>query len=83
VVGNIGFSARMEFSVLGDAVNQASRMEKQASPNRAAVSQATHDLVADQFEFEELGDREVKGVGIMKVYSPVKVIGVSTIQKPA
>jgi adenylate cyclase len=83
VVGNIGFSARMEFSVLGDAVNQASRMEKQASPNRAAVSQATHDLVADQFEFEELGDREVKGVGIVKVFSPVRVVGVSTVQKPA
>ena len=46
--------------------------EKQAPANRAAVTEETKKLVADQFDFEDLGEREVKGVGNMRVFSPVK-----------
>ncbi|MFC1679468.1 adenylate/guanylate cyclase domain-containing protein, partial [Elusimicrobiota bacterium] len=72
VVGNIGYSARLEYSVLGDVVNIASRFEKLAAPNRAAVSEATKDLTGAHFEYEDLGEREVKGVGKLKAYSPVR-----------
>jgi adenylate cyclase len=72
VVGNIGYPARLEYSVLGDTVNIASRFEKLAPPNRVAVSDATRKLTENVFEYEDLGDREVKGVGFLRAYSPLK-----------
>lgn len=70
VVGKIGYAARLEYSVLGDTVNQASRLEKQAAPDRACCSRATRELAAGAFEFEDLGEREIKGVGAVRLYSP-------------
>lgn len=72
VVGNIGYSARLEYSVLGDTVNIASRLEKLAPPNRAAVSESTRELCSKAFEFESAGEKEVKGVGPLKVFIPVR-----------
>ncbi|HVE12194.1 MAG TPA: adenylate/guanylate cyclase domain-containing protein [Elusimicrobiota bacterium] len=72
VVGNIGYSARLEYSVLGDPVNVAARLEKLAPPNRAAVSPETRRLAGSLFEFEDLGEREIKGLGKMQVFSPIE-----------
>jgi len=72
VVGNIGYSARLEYSVLGDTVNVASRFEKLAPPNAAAVSDATRALTADLFEFEALGEHDIKGVGKLDAFKPLR-----------
>lgn len=72
VVGNIGYAARLEYSVLGDTVNVASRLEKLAPPGGAMVGEQTRLLAGDRFEFREAGEQEIRGVGKMRLFVPLR-----------
>jgi class 3 adenylate cyclase/tetratricopeptide (TPR) repeat protein len=61
VVGKIGDDLTMEYTAMGDTVNLASRMESAAEPGTIQVSENTHRLTEGYFEFEPLGEIEVKG----------------------
>jgi len=62
IVGNIGTGERLEFTVIGDAVNVASRMEGLGSGNQVVASACSFDGYDHRFTLQDLGVKQVKGV---------------------
>lgn len=64
VVGNLRFF----YDVWGDAVNLAARMESTGVQNRIQVPQEVYERLRADFVFEERGDVDVKGKGVMRTW---------------
>ena len=60
-VGAIGADRRVEYTAMGDAINLAARMEQTAEPGSVQITEQTFKLVEPWFEFEALGEIQVKG----------------------
>ena len=61
IAGGIGSQQQQQYSVMGDAVNVASRLEDASDRGEIFVGVDTHRLTAPLFEFEELPPVRVKG----------------------
>jgi adenylate cyclase len=61
VAGTVGTESQMEYTVIGDRVNLAARLESNAKPGQILISQETYDHVADHVKARCLGPMSVKG----------------------
>lgn len=59
--GFFGTRQRLEYTVLGDTVNTASRLESAAEINSVLIGEATRLAIGDAFAVQEMGDFQLKG----------------------
>lgn len=70
VVGTIGSDRRSDFTVIGDTVNVAHRLEKLSKPGEVLVSEAVQRKVRDVVRLRFEGERQLSGrVEPVHVYS--------------
>jgi len=75
VVGDIGSASRVDYTVLGNTVNIAARLEEfVATPGAIVVGETTYDAVKGLFETEPLGEVPLKGltrkIGSFRIRGP-------------
>lgn len=69
VIGSIVGVQKYVYDVFGPGVNLASRMEELAEPMQILLSEATYELVRDDFVLTDVGEREAKGFGTQRVWT--------------
>ncbi|MCD0480496.1 hypothetical protein LPB90_18810 [Chryseobacterium sp. LC2016-29] len=67
IAGIVGVK-KFAYDIWGDTVNTAARMEQNSSPGKVNISEATHQLIKKDFNFEHRGKIETKGKGAMDMY---------------
>jgi len=68
VIAGIVGRKKFQYDIWGDAVNTASRMESHGEAGQIQVSQATYELLKDEFIMEKRGTIDVKGKGQMTTW---------------
>ena len=61
VAGNIGSPKRMDYTVIGDSVNIASRLESSAEPNQILIGEETYRQVKGKFKTRKVGSKTLRG----------------------
>ncbi|MBB6478747.1 adenylate/guanylate cyclase domain-containing protein [Spirochaeta isovalerica] len=61
VAGNLGSSRRMDYTIIGDTVNVAARLEGVAKAGEVIITADTRAMLGDHFKVEERTPVQVKG----------------------
>ena len=68
MIGGVIGKKKFVYDLWGDAVNIASRMESHGVAGKIQITQATYELIHDQFACEWRGKMEIKGRGEMSTW---------------
>jgi adenylate cyclase len=74
VSGNIGSATlrRLDYTVIGDAVNVASRLQSAAKENQILITEDTYKKVKDKFKCTDVGTVVLKNIALpVKIYENV------------
>ena len=91
IVGEIGSARRVDYTVVGNAVNVAARMEEfVAGPGEICIGPATYEATKTQFRVAQMGYFSLKGLStqvpmykVIEAASPEDTVGVARGAAPA
>jgi adenylate cyclase len=76
VVGNVGTAQIKNYTIIGDSVNLAKRLQDYALPNQILLGSSTYGLVQDHVVVRELEPVKVKGrAALERVFELIDVAG--------
>ena len=78
IMGNLGSSNRLNYTVIGDNVNTASRLYNVAHGGQIIISESTYEEVKDAVEADELDPVTVKGKSL-----PLRIFNVTGLRDGA
>lgn len=61
IVGNIGTPQMMNFTIIGDAVNKAKRLQENAEGGQILIAQETYELIKPHVQVQFVGEIHLKG----------------------
>ncbi len=60
-VGYMGSQERTDYTAIGDTINLAARLEKQAQPWQILISRSTRELISDDFPVRAIAQIKIRG----------------------
>jgi class 3 adenylate cyclase len=80
VVGDVlDAGGPQERGIIGETPNLAARLQGVAAPNMVVIAESTRKLLGNLFELQDLGTREVKGIGApVRVWAVLRAIVVAS-----